>query len=86
MVFSSLFGGRAVESVTSTLGNFEIVDDEAVKTDSPYDWTPPYWIPNPPPKDVDVGSIPWLRPKQAPMSFVGGWGIHDPSSSSSGSG
>ncbi|ORX37953.1 hypothetical protein BD324DRAFT_623941 [Kockovaella imperatae] len=64
-----------MQKITSALGSFEILDkDESLKSshkDSPYDWDPPYWLPNPPPKDVDVEATPWIRPPQAAMSIVG---------------
>lgn len=60
---------KKVHDLTSAVDDFEIVDKD--KSKSPYDWSPPHWVPNPVPVDYDIFSAPWIRPEQVPMSFVG---------------
>ncbi|KAL7422984.1 hypothetical protein Q5752_002282 [Cryptotrichosporon argae] len=63
-----------MKDVTSRLGSFELVDateTAAAAAQSPYDWRPPHWVPNPVPADYNISSPPWLRPEQAPIALVG---------------
>lgn len=60
---------RQVDEAQRALDDFELVAKSTDK--SPYDWTPPHWVPNPVPADYDIFSAPWIRPEQLPMSFVG---------------
>ena len=58
---------NSMNDITSSLGNFELVDHEV--TTSPLDWKPPHWLPIPVSEDYDIFRSPWLRPEQIPMSF-----------------
>ncbi|WVQ85098.1 hypothetical protein IAT38_007262 [Cryptococcus sp. DSM 104549] len=60
--------------ITSSLGNFELVDDETPQSKSGktvYDWQPPHWVVHPVPETYDIMSPPWIRPEQAAISLVG---------------
>ncbi len=62
-----------MNDISSTLGAFELLDQEAeTKANrTALDWSAPHWIPNPVPSDWDIFAAPWLRPEQVAMSFVG---------------
>jgi hypothetical protein len=79
MLYNTLFGSQrgSVDKVASILGSFEMIDEAKEgkpEQNSPYEWRPEHWIPNPVPAEYDIVRPPWLRPAQAPMSFVGGCG------------
>ncbi|WVW82475.1 hypothetical protein I302_104486 [Kwoniella bestiolae CBS 10118] len=59
-------------NITSALGYFELIDQDASqKSSSPYDWEPEHWVQYPVPESYDILARPWIRPEQLPMSFVG---------------
>jgi hypothetical protein len=62
-----------IDDVVSSVGSFEMVEHHQASAalTSPYDWRAPHWVPNPVPRGYDIVSPPWVRPEQAPMSFVG---------------
>ena len=50
--------------------DYEMIDAKSDSTNA-YDWTLPYWQPIPVPDGFDPYEVPWIRPEQVPMSFVG---------------